>query len=118
MRMALWVRKAPRACGAPTPVRHEHPFHAGFYWKSPGCRSLLGVAEPIEKLEQPIEKLELIVAVHEAFSAANIPGAAEGFDATGPTAVARAAEAELEIHQDADRSHRDAAAGSRQYPTV
>jgi len=41
--------------------------------------------------------------------AANIPGAAEGFDATKPATVARAAEAELEIHQDADRSHREAA---------
>jgi hypothetical protein len=43
--------------------------------------------------------------------AANIPGAAEGFDAMNPAAVARAAQAELEVHRDADRSHREAAAG-------
>jgi hypothetical protein len=43
--------------------------------------------------------------------AANIPGAAEGFDAIRPAAVARAAQAELEVHRDADRSHREAAAG-------
>jgi hypothetical protein len=42
--------------------------------------------------------------------AGNIPGAAEGFDAMKPAAVAGAAEAELEIHRDADRSHRQAAA--------
>jgi hypothetical protein len=42
--------------------------------------------------------------------AANIPGAAEGFDAMRPEEVARAARAELEIHQDADREHREAAA--------
>jgi hypothetical protein len=42
--------------------------------------------------------------------AANIPGAAEGFDAMKPETVARAAEAELEIHQDADRSTRESAA--------
>jgi len=40
--------------------------------------------------------------------AANIPGAAEGFDAMKPAVVARAAEIELEIHQDADRSYREA----------
>ena len=42
--------------------------------------------------------------------AANIPGAAPSADAMKPPAVAEAAEAELEIHRDADRSHRDAAA--------
>jgi hypothetical protein len=41
--------------------------------------------------------------------AANIPGAAEGFDAMKPGTVARAAEVELEIHQEADRSQREAA---------
>jgi hypothetical protein len=42
--------------------------------------------------------------------AANIPGAAEGFDAMKPGTVARAAEAELEVHEDADRSTRESAA--------
>jgi hypothetical protein len=42
--------------------------------------------------------------------AANIPGAAEGFDVMKPDAVARAARAELAVHEDADRSHREAAA--------
>lgn len=42
--------------------------------------------------------------------AANIPGAATGADAMAPSVVAEAAEAELEIHRDADRSHREAAA--------
>lgn len=42
--------------------------------------------------------------------AANIPGAADGFDAMNRAAVARAAEVELEVHQSADRSHRNAAA--------
>jgi hypothetical protein len=41
--------------------------------------------------------------------AANIPGAAEGLDALKPAAVARAAEVELEIHQEMDRYHRKAA---------
>jgi len=41
--------------------------------------------------------------------AANIPGAADGFDAD-PAAVAHAAEAELNVHRDADRAHREAAA--------
>lgn len=42
--------------------------------------------------------------------AANIPGAAASVNAMTPTAVVRAARAELEIHADADRSHREAAA--------
>jgi hypothetical protein len=42
--------------------------------------------------------------------AANIPGSADGFNAMKPATVVRAAQAELEIHQDADRSHREAAA--------
>jgi hypothetical protein len=42
--------------------------------------------------------------------AANIPGAADGFDATKPAAIARAAEAELDVHREADRAHREAAA--------
>jgi hypothetical protein len=42
--------------------------------------------------------------------AANIPGAAEGFGAVEPEAVARAARAELAVHEEADRSHREAAA--------
>ena len=42
--------------------------------------------------------------------AANIPGAADGFDAMKPPVVARAAEAELELHAAADSSHRAAAA--------
>ncbi|MCP3785291.1 hypothetical protein NLX85_18155 [Micromonospora sp. A3M-1-15] len=42
--------------------------------------------------------------------AANIPGAAASADAMTAAAVAEAAEAELEIHRDADRSHREAAA--------
>jgi hypothetical protein len=42
--------------------------------------------------------------------AANIPGAAASVDAMTPAVVAEAAEAELVIHRDADRSHREAAA--------
>ena len=42
--------------------------------------------------------------------AANIPGAAANTDAMTPAAVAEAADAELQIHQDTDRSHREAAA--------
>jgi hypothetical protein len=42
--------------------------------------------------------------------AANIPGAAEGFDATRPDALVRAAQAELEVHRDSDQAHREAAA--------
>jgi hypothetical protein len=42
--------------------------------------------------------------------AANIPGAASAADVMSPTAVAAAAQAELAIHEDADRSHREAAA--------
>lgn len=42
--------------------------------------------------------------------AANIPGAATSADAMTPAVVAEAAAAELEVHRDADRSHREAAA--------
>src|SRR5204863_9219586 len=42
--------------------------------------------------------------------ATNIPGAAESFEAMDPADVAQAARTELEIHDDADRSHREAAA--------
>ncbi|HEU5108340.1 MAG TPA: hypothetical protein VFT95_07260 [Micromonosporaceae bacterium] len=42
--------------------------------------------------------------------AANIPDAASSADEMAPAVVARAAEAELRIHADADRSHRAAAA--------
>jgi hypothetical protein len=42
--------------------------------------------------------------------AANIPGAASGFADVKPVAVVRAARAELAVHEDADRSHREAAA--------
>jgi hypothetical protein len=42
--------------------------------------------------------------------AANIPGAASGFADVKPEAVMRAARAELTVHEDADRSHREAAA--------
>lgn len=42
--------------------------------------------------------------------AANIPSAVESFDAMKPDVVARAAQAELDVHADADRSYRDAAA--------
>lgn len=42
--------------------------------------------------------------------AVNIPGAAESFDAMAPALVADAARAELAIHYDADRAHREAAA--------
>ncbi|MFC7527588.1 hypothetical protein [Actinoplanes sp. GCM10030250] len=42
--------------------------------------------------------------------AATIPGAATSADAMTPAAVADAARAELAIHADADRSHREAAA--------
>ncbi|MEV4411017.1 hypothetical protein [Catellatospora sp. NPDC049609] len=42
--------------------------------------------------------------------AANIPDAAAGVDGMTPSSVATAARAELDIHTDADRSHREAAA--------
>jgi hypothetical protein len=42
--------------------------------------------------------------------AANIPGATEDFVAVKPDVVVRAARAELAVHEDADRSHREAAA--------
>jgi hypothetical protein len=42
--------------------------------------------------------------------AANIPGAATSAEAMRPRTVASAAEAELAIHAEADRAHRDAAA--------
>ncbi|MGC9670615.1 hypothetical protein ACNTMW_29230 [Planosporangium sp. 12N6] len=42
--------------------------------------------------------------------AASIPGAAGGFADVTPEAVVRAARAELAVHSDADRSHREAAA--------
>ncbi len=42
--------------------------------------------------------------------AANIPGGATSFDTTRPDAVRRAAQAELEVHRDADLSQREAAA--------
>lgn len=44
--------------------------------------------------------------------AVNVPGAAHTFETMEPEVVARAARAELEIHQDADRAER-AAAGAR-----
>jgi len=51
--------------------------------------------------------------------AANIPGAAASAVAMTPAAVAEAAEAELDIHRDADRSHREAAAQrARELPDV
>jgi hypothetical protein len=42
--------------------------------------------------------------------AANIPGAAASADGMTPAVVAEAARAELDVHRDADRSHREAAA--------
>ncbi|MFD0782333.1 hypothetical protein ACFQZ8_00010 [Micromonospora azadirachtae] len=42
--------------------------------------------------------------------AANIPGGAASFDSMRPDAVRRAAQAELDIHYNADLSHREAAA--------
>ncbi|WP_432834136.1 hypothetical protein [Dactylosporangium sp. CA-092794] len=42
--------------------------------------------------------------------AENIPGAADGIGSAKPDAVIRAAQAELQTHQPADRSHREAAA--------
>jgi hypothetical protein len=41
--------------------------------------------------------------------AANIPGGATSFNAMQPDAVRRAAQAELDVHHDADLSHREAA---------
>jgi hypothetical protein len=42
--------------------------------------------------------------------AANIPSAVESFDRMKPGVVARAAQAELDVHAEADRSHREEAA--------
>lgn len=66
----------------------------------------IAVATHIGRIDQPSPATSRLLWRF----AANIPGAADGFDAMKPDAVARAAQAELEIHQDADRSHREAAA--------
>jgi hypothetical protein len=68
--------------------------------------SAIHVAEHVDRLRAPgPAALRLLWRF-----AANIPGAADGFDAMKPPAVARAAQAELDIHVAADRSQRDAAA--------
>lgn len=48
--------------------------------------------------------------------ASTIPGAADGYESVDPTIVIKAAQAELEVHADADRSQRESAAerGRRQ----
>ncbi|MEU7822456.1 hypothetical protein [Catellatospora sp. NPDC049133] len=68
--------------------------------------SAIRLAEHVERLPNPSP-----AAIRLLWRfAANIPDAAAGPDGTSPSGVLRAAKAELEIHADADRSHREAAA--------
>jgi hypothetical protein len=66
----------------------------------------VAVAEHVERMDEPRPAATRLLWRF----AANIPGAADHFDAMRPAAVAQAARAELEIHRDADRSRREAAA--------
>ena len=68
--------------------------------------SAIRVAEHIGRMPEPAPAARRLLWQF----AANIPGAASSIDTMTPTAVARAARAELAIHADADRSHRAAAA--------
>jgi hypothetical protein len=68
--------------------------------------SAIRLAEHVERLPNPSP-----AAVRLLWRfAANIPDAATGVDGMTPSSVAQAAKAELEIHVDADRSQREAAA--------
>jgi hypothetical protein len=68
--------------------------------------SAIRLAEHADRVETPRSAaMELLWRF-----AANIPGAAERFDAMKPAVVSRAAQAELDIHAAADRSQREAAA--------
>ncbi len=68
--------------------------------------SAVRVAEYIERLPDPSPTARRLLWRF----AASIPGAADGFDEMNPATVARAAAAELDLHADADRAHRRAAA--------
>lgn len=64
------------------------------------------VARHIERLDAPGPRpMRLLWRF-----AANIPGAGDGFDAMRPSVVARAAEAELDVHREADQERRARAA--------
>lgn len=65
----------------------------------------IAVAEHISRIPDPAPAATRLLWRF----AANIPGAAEGFDAMEPASVARAAEAELAVHLDADTSLREQA---------
>ncbi len=66
----------------------------------------IAVAEYVGRLPEPGQAATRLLWGF----AANIPAAAEGFKAIEPAVVARAAQAELEVHRDADAKHRRAAA--------
>ncbi|HET8681030.1 MAG TPA: hypothetical protein VFM54_04065 [Micromonosporaceae bacterium] len=68
--------------------------------------SAIRVAEYIERLAEPSPAATRLLWRF----AVNIPGAGDGFDATEPQVVTRAARAELDVHEDADRRQREAAA--------
>jgi hypothetical protein len=64
------------------------------------------LSEQVDRMNEPaLPTLRLLWRF-----AANIPGAAESFDAMKPGIVADAAREELAIHHDADQAHREAAA--------
>jgi hypothetical protein len=66
----------------------------------------IAVAEYVGRLSEPGQAAMRLLWGF----AANIPAAAEGFNAMKPAVVARAAQAELEVHRDADARQRRAAA--------
>jgi hypothetical protein len=68
--------------------------------------SAIRLAEHMDRIPEPAPAASRLLWRF----AANIPGAAASVNAMTPTAVVRAARAELEIHADVDRSHREAAA--------
>ncbi|MEV0056157.1 hypothetical protein AB0H34_37435 [Saccharopolyspora shandongensis] len=64
------------------------------------------LAEQVDRMAEPtLPALTLLWQF-----AANVPGAAESFDAMRPVEVVEAARAELAVHHDADRAHREEAA--------
>ncbi|WP_330251414.1 hypothetical protein OG874_35550 [Nocardia sp. NBC_00565] len=68
--------------------------------------SAVQVAEQIERLPEPTLPASRLLWRF----ATSIPGAAASFDAVDPATVAAAGRCELEIHRDADRTHREEAA--------
>lgn len=68
--------------------------------------SAIRVAEHVERLAEPSPAATRLLWRF----AVNIPGVGDGFGATEPQVVTCAARAELDIHEDADRLQREAAA--------